>query len=227
MIVAEPLSRIGGPEAETDNAAATCLVQVFESFVKATSATMLGAHHTNKPGRGGVAVTASASRGSSALIDGFRWAASMASRKTEALGEIVTLEVVKSNYSFKGEPLLLRRADNGRLERLNSEQHAQVEADLGGETARKDRHAQREAEREATLAARETADAARRARRASEGSEARTRRDADDARVVKELLAADPQLSGRALRTAVKVRLGCGSERADAAILRADEGGAK
>ena len=137
LIVAEPLSRVGGPDAETDNAAATRLVQVFESIVKLTGATVLGAHHTNKPGRGGVAVTASASRGLSALIDGFRWAASMSARKTEAMGEVVTLEVVKSNYSFKGDPLLLRRADHGRLEPLNGEQRAQVEADISGESARK------------------------------------------------------------------------------------------
>jgi RecA-family ATPase len=221
LIVAEPLSRVGGPDAETDNAAATRLVQVFESIVKLTGATVLGAHHTNKPGRGGVAVTASASRGSSALIDGFRWAASLAARKTEALGEVVTMEVVKSNYSFKGEPLLLRRADNGRLEPITGEQQAQVEADIGGETARKERLSQREAEREATLTARETAEAARRSKRANEAAEARASRDAADLRAVQEILATAPTLSGRELRTTVKARLGCGSDRADAAILRA------
>lgn len=221
LVIAEPLSRLGGPDAETDNAAATRLVQVFESIVEATGATVLGAHHTNKLGRNGNAAETSHSRGASALTDGFRWVASLTSRKTETLGELVTFAVTKSNYSFKGDPLLLRRADNGRLEPLNGEQQVQAEADVSGEAGRKQRVTQREEERETVLTARETADAARRAKRAAESAEARARRDADDVRAVQELLSANPALEGRVLRVAVKTRLGCGSDRADVAILSA------
>lgn len=214
LIVAEPLSRVGGPDAETDNAAATRLVQVFESIVKLTGATVLGAHHTNKPGRGGVAVTASASRGSSALIDGFRWAASLASRKTDALGEVVTMEVVKSNYSFPGDPLLLRRADNGRLEPLSGEQQAQFQADVSGESTRKERVVQREDEREAIRARREEREAAKRAQREREKAEAAHAKRISEERALVAILRQRPGIHTDELRGALAAALeGCNRDR--------------
>jgi RecA-family ATPase len=165
LIIAEPLSRVSGPDAETDNAAGTRLVQVFESLAAATGATVLGAHHTSKAGRGGGVVNAKDSRGSTALTDGFRWVASLATRKTESQGKVVTLSVVKTNCSFEGDPLLLRWADNGRLEPLSGQQQAQAEAEFSGETARKDQTAQKEAEREAARVKKEASEAARKAER--------------------------------------------------------------
>jgi len=208
LIVAEPLSRVGGPDAETDNAAATRLVQVFESIVKLTGATVLGAHHTNKPGRGGVAVTASSARGSSALIDGFRWAASLASRKAETLGEVVTLEVVKSNYSFKGDPLLLRRGDGGRIEPLNSAQLAQYEADASGATGRTERATRREEERDAQLAQREERQAEKKAQREREkAAEAETKRTTEE-NALRAILRGKPGIHTDELRGALSAALG-------------------
>lgn len=223
LIILEPISRVGGPDVENETAAATRCVQFFESIAEATGATVLGAHHTNKIGRNGGSVDANASRGASALTDGFRWVASLNARKTEALGEVVTLEVVKSNYSFKGDPLLLRRDDGGRLEPMNGEQMAAVSAEASGEEDRKRKTAQREEERKRTLDQRAADDAERKARQAAAREEERKRKDAADLQSVRDLIAANPSLAGRALRDAVKVTLRCGSDRASAAILAAEQ----
>lgn len=122
LVVFDPLSRFAGKDAETDNAAATRFVQVLESFA-ALGPTVLVAHHTNKTSRGANGtVTSASARGSSALIDGVRWACSLAHRETEGLapeeaeriGRSVVLSFTKSNYSVRGEDVELRRhADHG------------------------------------------------------------------------------------------------------------------
>jgi RecA-family ATPase len=223
LIIAEPIARIGGPDVESDTAAATRLVQVFESLIEKTGATVLGAHHTNKLGRNGAAVDANASRGATALTDGFRWVASLASRKTESLGEVVTLAVVKSNYSFKGEPLMLRRADNGRLESLSGEQRAQIEEDVTGETTRKNKAARNEVEREAKHARREEREAEKRAHREREKAAAKqAQRQLEDAALVK-ILRAQPGIRTDQLRAALSAEIvgGCTRDRMRDIIARA------
>ncbi len=122
LIVIDPLSRFAGLDAEKDNAEGTRFVQAIESLSTAMGATSLVAHHTNKTGRGnGVEVGGEAGRGSSSLHDGFRWQASLglqtvklgSSEERERLGQVVTFAVTKSNYSRKGEPLLLRYSEHG------------------------------------------------------------------------------------------------------------------
>jgi len=122
LVVLDPLSRFAGKDAETDNAAATRFVQVLESFAM-LGPTVLVAHHTNKGARGiNGKVTASSARGSSALIDGVRWACSLGHQEieglqqeeTERLGKSVLLSFTKSNYSIRGDDLMLRRSlDHG------------------------------------------------------------------------------------------------------------------
>lgn len=117
LIVLDPLSRFAGSDAETDNAAATRFVQSVEALSKATGATSLIAHHTHKGARaqGADASTASA-RGSSALTDGVRWVATMATEQLshgdatldDHLGRIVTLTVTKSNYAKRPGACTLR-----------------------------------------------------------------------------------------------------------------------
>jgi hypothetical protein len=117
LIVFDPLSRFAGPDAEIDNAAATRFVQALESIAGETGATLLASHHTNKTARKGGAVEAVAGRGSSALVDGVRWQCSLAAELLkvedpdvrERLGELVTWNHTKSNYSRKAEPVILRR----------------------------------------------------------------------------------------------------------------------
>lgn len=118
LIIVDPLSRFAGVDAETDNAAATRFVQALESLATETGADVIVCHHTNKTSRqAGTPASGAAARGSSAFYDGVRWAAALTAErvKTEGpeeaahIGEVVTLTVVKSNYSMKGDPLLLRR----------------------------------------------------------------------------------------------------------------------
>lgn len=117
LVLIDPLSRFAGAEAETDNAAATRFVQALESIATGTGATVIVAHHTNKAGRGaGASISGASARGSSAFVDGVRWVASLSVEHVPCddpevaarLGELVTFEVHKSNYSAKGAPVLLR-----------------------------------------------------------------------------------------------------------------------
>jgi hypothetical protein len=126
--------------------------------------------------------------------------------------------VVKSNYSFKGEPLMLRRADNGRLEPISGEQQAEVEAETSGDTARTERAAKKETERESRLLQRAAKEDELRAKRAAEKAEAQRKRDEADVEAVKSILKSG--FTGK-LRVAVRSRLGCGADRADLAIARA------
>lgn len=130
LVVLDPLARFASADAETDNAAATRLVQAFESLVPAAGgATVLVTHHTAKVARGHDAkVTAASARGSSAITDGARWCAALAaSPRTfddpelrERLGAPLSFAVEKSNYAPRGEPLLLRRVHGGALVPLDS-----------------------------------------------------------------------------------------------------------
>jgi RecA-family ATPase len=124
LIVIDPLSRFGGPDAETDNAGGTRFIQVLESLAKLTGATVLFSHHTNKLARrDGAEVTGADGRGSSSLFDGARWEASLSHETVkledpetrDRLGELVTLAFTKSNYSRRAEPVKLRRDVGGPL----------------------------------------------------------------------------------------------------------------
>jgi hypothetical protein len=119
VVILDPLSRFAGPDVETDNAAATRLVQVLERFTQLPgSPAVLVAHHTTKTSRAdGTPNEATAIRGSSALVDGARWAANMDSVPTvRGSPGHARIRVTKSNYaafpkSVPSDGLLLTRVD--------------------------------------------------------------------------------------------------------------------
>ncbi len=113
LIVIDPLSRFAGPDAETDNAAATAFVVMLEQLTKVPgNPTVLAAHHSNKGARQQGATDATAARGSSALVDGARWVANLEGLpRVEGANvpDMVRMRTVKSNYAYVPEPLVLCR----------------------------------------------------------------------------------------------------------------------
>lgn len=106
LILVDPLARFAGIGAETDNALATRFVQALEQLTSLPgNPAVLFIHHERKGGGDG----ADAIRGSSALVDGARWAlrliplmdpADRRKRWTSKRGERgVKLELVKTNYT--------------------------------------------------------------------------------------------------------------------------------
>jgi len=113
LVVLDPLSRFAGGDTETDNAAATRLVQAVEALAQAPNGsigpTVLVAHHSSKAGvkEGNADV-----RGSSAIHDGFRWVATLTALRCEADPNTqrealsgALLYNLKSNYSRYFEPV--------------------------------------------------------------------------------------------------------------------------
>jgi RecA-family ATPase len=206
LVILDPLSRFAGADAETDNAAATRFVQAVESVATECGATILIAHHVNKSARGaGAPVSGASARGSTAIFDGVRWVAALsgerveheAREENERLGEIVTLTVVKSNYSAKGDPVQLRRdvGNGGALLPLD-----ELDLQLVGEARRNaNPKVQREAER-------------------SERSRERTSEVAEAVRAL--LVGSGTGLTYRELYAQVKASLrGCGRQKLDEAIV--------
>jgi len=116
LIVLDPLSRFGGAEAETDNAAATRFVEVLEQLTTLPGTpTVLLAHHSNKVSRAVNAGASSANaRGSSALTDGMRWVSELRYADDEERSSLV-LSMTKTNYTRWEEDRNLRRGSNGVL----------------------------------------------------------------------------------------------------------------
>jgi RecA-family ATPase/5S rRNA maturation endonuclease (ribonuclease M5) len=204
LIIFDPLSRFAGPDAEIDNAAATRFIQALESIATLTGATVLVAHHTAKFARRGGAVDAVAGRGSSALVDGARWQASLGIERLEIddadarerLGEIVVWTHTKSNYSRTAATLLLRRdADNGgALVPLDDLDRELVEAARGRDSTREQKQRGRDAVSSAKA-------------------------DAED-RAVVQAVNQQPGISTRDLASRVQAICGAGRERAMVAIAR-------
>lgn len=124
LIIIDPLSRFGSDDVETDNAAATRLVQAIESLVNVKGAggpTVLVAHHsgkiTNNDGSPKV-------RGSSAITDGFRWAATLSPRDASDDVHGAVLHCFKSNYAmpFSDVYLVKPKDAGGVLVRARDEQ---------------------------------------------------------------------------------------------------------
>jgi len=114
LVVLDPLARFAGGDAETDNAAATVVVQAAELLTEAPgNPAVLLTHHTRKGGSG----EADAIRGASALHDGVRWAMTL-HRQDRVEGcpiELVTLRHVKSNETPTAPPHTLTRQEGGGL----------------------------------------------------------------------------------------------------------------
>ena len=233
LILVDPLSRFAGKDAEVDNAAATRFVQALESLATETGATVVCAHHTNKTARGnGATVSGASARGSSAIYDGARWAAALSAESVQCgdaetaahLGEVVTLAIVKSNYSKKGEPLLLRRdhEHGGALLPLDDADLQTVADARANIVPNRRRRAEREADRDTTMQARAAKDAAERDRRGEAAAAKAAARRADEDVALRACVVAEPGVNEARLISAIRARLGaCSNQTARTAIERA------
>ncbi len=134
LIVLDPLSRFAGPDVESDNSAATRLMQVLERFTSLPgNPAVLISHHvathargSNKPVDGAVAI-----RGSSAIVDGARWAATL---ETVTVGNTrfhrhALFQLAKSNYAaFPDRPLYLARCEDGGVRAATRAELERIEA---------------------------------------------------------------------------------------------------
>lgn len=126
LIVLDPVSRFRGGE-ENSNDDATTFVVAVERLRAETDATILLPHHVSKDGirAGAERLAVESLRGASALIDGVRWAAAMATLRRDAAeeygldpddaGRFVRLDIVKSNYAAPWAGMWLERANGGVL----------------------------------------------------------------------------------------------------------------
>ena len=108
LIIADPLSRFGGQEMETDNAQATATIQFFESLLKLDGKpTVLLSHHVRKSNNSSAEKPTNSIndiRGSSALKDGARWAATISAEKIIDRSEAqpMVLKILKANNVATG-----------------------------------------------------------------------------------------------------------------------------
>ena len=229
LTMLDPLSRFGGPEAETDNACATRFVQSIEKITTITDGASLVSHHTPHANRKGGEDKARG-RGSSALIDGFRWGASLDVTRAEGMddeerqriGETSTLSFGKANGHRKGDELRLRFTDQGVLVPLDQSDADRIEAVCSGEAERSQKAERRERQREEQQAARE---AQARAKKAA-AEEARLR-EADAVWLQREVAMVDvlrrnpSGIDSRDLRIAMRAALNtCPHEVTDALVVR-------
>ena len=123
LIIIDPASRFRGGE-ENSNAHATRFVSALEGLAKATGATVLIAHHSNKASAYVAEASQNSSRGASGFTDGIRLQFSLTSiAKTKGYEAIapndrqnyLELSVVKSNYTAPQIPVLLHREADGYI----------------------------------------------------------------------------------------------------------------
>jgi hypothetical protein len=123
LIVVEPVSRIFNAD-ENNASDMSRLVEVLEEIREATGATVLVAHHISKAALRERETSQVSSRGSSALIDGIRWAAQLrtADKKEVKHSDHTTwvkFDMVKSNYCRLDTDLWLHAKFNGYLRRAD------------------------------------------------------------------------------------------------------------
>lgn len=122
-IALEPASRFRGGKAN-DEDDATRFVEAMEALKKATRAGVLTAAHVSQAGLkegGGAEIV----RGSTALVDGVRWVATMQKLRRDQAAEYgvdrddasqyIRFEIPKSNYTSEFEGMWLRRESGGVL----------------------------------------------------------------------------------------------------------------
>lgn len=128
LIIADPLSRFGGSEMETDNAQATDTIRFFEELLKLEgNPTVLLSHHVRKSNKEDKQTTIDDIRGSSALKDGARWAATIiengktdinldeSTQTRNALNKLepksMTLRILKANSVATGQEIKYEMKD--------------------------------------------------------------------------------------------------------------------
>ena len=121
LVILDPGSRFFGPEVETDNGQATAWIRQAEELQRLASCpTVLVAMHTRKESSGAKrsgALEQSAVRGSSALVDGARWVATL--KRLSERGspvDLMRLERVKVNNCPPDDGArALERVEGGRI----------------------------------------------------------------------------------------------------------------
>lgn len=123
LIIIDPVSRFRGGNANNEEHA-TRFVEVLEEIRSETGATILGLHHMSQAGiraGGGQEIV----RGSTALVDGVRWVATLQPPRGEQARKFggsdarqyLRLEVPKSNYARPFDGMWLRREASGVIVR--------------------------------------------------------------------------------------------------------------
>lgn len=127
LLIIDPLRRFHDTD-ENDSSQATKLVQHLEALAQKTGATVIVAHHTNKSSMlSGSGDEQHAGRGSSALVDGFRWALHMQTMTKDDCArtydvhpterrDYVKLTLAKTNHGKPLPDLWYRRGFCGVLE---------------------------------------------------------------------------------------------------------------
>jgi hypothetical protein len=124
LVIADPLSRFAGADAEKDNRAATLLVQAFETLLRAPgNPAVLVAHHTSQAARASAGgMDATNARGVTGLSDGIRWQCELRPRpRLPNAPSLVTWGVTKTNYALEPPGLVLQRGEEGGLHVASSE----------------------------------------------------------------------------------------------------------
>ena len=176
LVILDPAARFMSGADEKDNAAATRFVEACERLTQTTQGgpTVLVSHHTGKQGvRGDIGGDDQyLARGSSALVDGARWAVNLRwwdlkedarAHLGSALSErrFLHMHHVKSNYTPVMRPPLGLAMDDGILEKM-------TEAEVG-EVKTAERKAADAQETERKRRARETTRQAKAAEKAAQG----------------------------------------------------------
>lgn len=101
LVIFDPLSRFEGPDVEKDPVAGTRFVQVVETFTtpECGRPSALIACHTRKKGVGDTSeVSADSIRGTTAIKDAVRWAATLEQQKRgDGIADLITLKIQKAN----------------------------------------------------------------------------------------------------------------------------------
>lgn len=121
LIILDPVSRLLGADAETDNAAATQFIALLEELTLDLpgNPTVLIAHHVNKSSlQQGSTQQQSAARGASALTDGARWQVNLAKGENEEGKREEThiiFKMTKTNFTPILEEIKLLKDSDGIL----------------------------------------------------------------------------------------------------------------
>ncbi len=121
LIILDPVSRLLGADAETDNASATQFISLLEELTIEIpgNPTVFFAHHVNKASLSQTTQDQSAARGSSALTDGVRWQMNLAQSTNEKGAPLkdagVTLKMTKSNFTMIFPEIRLQKDGDGCL----------------------------------------------------------------------------------------------------------------
>ena len=147
LVIVDPLSRFGGVDTETDNGAATRAIQALEALAKLPGGPgVMVAHHERKGSATDASAGQEAIRGSSAIVDGARWAARLVPVmvagerwRTPAGARAVRLVLVKTNYSPPmdegGRLLVSDNGHEGALRVATEEERARLADDIAAAKA--------------------------------------------------------------------------------------------